>query len=198
MNHTVRDRKRRLTGVLAAVLFTALTVSVPEVVTLAAGKEITSSTMMQVLSKVNVRREPNTSAEVLGQLESGEKIFAVELTQEGWYQVAYNGETGYVRIFWKCTQGEKIGTNPWERMSCPSHSLIFLSVRRGSQKRQKALLLVRIHNTKMKVNLPPVRERNQTPPKILLLIREHSRKHQKMDLPLRIQIKSINPVFPMS
>ena len=98
MNHTVRDRKRRLTGVLAAVLFTALTVSVPEVVTLAAGKEITSSTMMQVLSKVNVRREPNTSAEVLGQLESGEKIFAVELTQEGWYQVAYNGETGYVRI----------------------------------------------------------------------------------------------------
>lgn len=98
MNHTVRDRKRRLTGVLAAVLFTALTVSVPEVVTLAAGKEITSSTMMQVLSKVNVRREPNTSAEVLGQLESGEKIFAVELTQEGWYQVAYNGETGYVRM----------------------------------------------------------------------------------------------------
>ena len=98
MNHTVRDRKRRLTGVLAAVLFTALTVSVPEVVTLAAGKEITSSTMMQVLSKVNVRREPNTSAEVLGQLESGEKIFAGELTQEGWYQVAYNGETGYVRM----------------------------------------------------------------------------------------------------
>ena len=98
MNHTVRDRKRRLTGVLAAVLFTALTVSVPEVVTLAAGKEITSSTMMQVLSKVNVRREPNTSAEVLGQLESGEKIFAVELTQEGWYQVLFRNPDGQAAI----------------------------------------------------------------------------------------------------
>lgn len=58
---------------------------------------ITSPTMMSVVKKVNVRRGPDTSEEVLGQLEEGDFIFAVELTEEGWYRVVYGGETAYVR-----------------------------------------------------------------------------------------------------
>lgn len=59
--------------------------------------EIQAATMMEALDRVNVRVLPNTEAEVLGQLEQGDRLFAVELTEEGWYRVVYEGETGYVR-----------------------------------------------------------------------------------------------------
>ncbi len=97
MNHTVKDGKKIFAGVWTALLFVMLAVCMPEKRILAAGEGISSPAMMEALSKVNVRREPDTSAEVLGQLLAGERIFAVELTEEGWYRVAYNGETGYVR-----------------------------------------------------------------------------------------------------
>lgn len=60
-------------------------------------EELKTTTMMEVLKKVNVRAEPDTKAESLGQMEQGERLFAVELTQEGWYRVVYQGETGYIR-----------------------------------------------------------------------------------------------------
>lgn len=53
--------------------------------------------MMYALEKTNVRSGPGTEYEKLGQLEEGEKIFAVELLEEGWYRVVYNGETAYVK-----------------------------------------------------------------------------------------------------
>lgn len=59
--------------------------------------EIQAATMMEALDRVNVRVSPNTEAEVLGQLEQGDRLFAVELTEEGWYRVVFKGETGYVR-----------------------------------------------------------------------------------------------------
>lgn len=52
---------------------------------------------MQAVTKANVRKGPDVSAELLGKLEEGEKIFAVELTEEGWYRVVFQGETGYIR-----------------------------------------------------------------------------------------------------
>lgn len=61
------------------------------------GVEISATTMMYAVTKVNVRKEPNTSSGILGKLEPGDNIFAVELTDEGWYRVVYAGETGYVR-----------------------------------------------------------------------------------------------------
>ena len=97
MNRTVKDGKKIFAGVWTALLFVMLAVCMPEKRILAAGEGISSPAMMEALSKVNVRREPDTSAEVLGQLLAGERVFAVELTEEGWYRVAYNGETGYVR-----------------------------------------------------------------------------------------------------
>ncbi len=53
--------------------------------------------MMYALEKADVYSGPGTEYEVLGQMEEGEKIFAVELLEEGWYRVVYNGETAYVR-----------------------------------------------------------------------------------------------------
>lgn len=60
-------------------------------------KTLQAATMMEALDKVNVRVSPDTESDVLGQLEQGERLFAVELTEEGWYRVVYQGETGYVR-----------------------------------------------------------------------------------------------------
>ena len=99
MNRTVKDGKKIFAGVWTALLFVMLAVCMPEkrILAAGAGEGISSPAMMEALSKVNVRREPDTSAEVLGQLLAGERVFAVELTEEGWYRVAYNGETGYVR-----------------------------------------------------------------------------------------------------
>lgn len=61
------------------------------------GVEISVTTMMYAVDKADVRKEPNTSSEILGELEAGTNIFAVELTDEGWYRVVYAGETGYIR-----------------------------------------------------------------------------------------------------
>lgn len=63
----------------------------------ATGVEIPGTTMMYAVKNVNVRKEPNTSSGILGELEAGTNIFAVELTDEGWYRVVYGGETGYIR-----------------------------------------------------------------------------------------------------
>ncbi len=63
----------------------------------ATGVDISVTTMMYAVKKVNVRKEPNTSAEILGELEAGTNIFAVELTDDGWYRVVYAGEPGYIR-----------------------------------------------------------------------------------------------------
>lgn len=60
-------------------------------------EEIQAVTMMEAAERVNVRSEPDAKSKVLGKLEKGERIFAVELTEEGWYRVVYQGETAYVK-----------------------------------------------------------------------------------------------------
>lgn len=61
------------------------------------GESIDSTTLMYAVEKVNVRKGPGTDAEILGELAQGEMVFAVELLEEGWYRVVFDGETGYVR-----------------------------------------------------------------------------------------------------
>lgn len=63
----------------------------------ATGVEISGTTMMYAVRNVNVRSGPDTTTEILGELEAGTNIFAVELTDGGWYRVVYGGETGYIR-----------------------------------------------------------------------------------------------------
>lgn len=61
------------------------------------GVNITSTTLMYALDQVNVRDNPSTDGEILGELQAGDTIFAMELTEEGWYRVAYGDEKGYIR-----------------------------------------------------------------------------------------------------
>lgn len=63
--------------------------------TLAAGLD--GTTLMYALDKVNVRSGPGTDTDIIGELQQGETIFAVELTEEGWYRVVFEGEQGYIR-----------------------------------------------------------------------------------------------------
>lgn len=60
-------------------------------------EEIQEAVMMEVLETTDVLEAPDTGAKLLGQLEKGDRIFAVKLAEEDWYRVAYQGEAGYVR-----------------------------------------------------------------------------------------------------
>lgn len=62
----------------------------------AVGVEISTTTMMCTVKDVSVMKEPDAGSETLGELAAGTNIFAVELTDEGWYRVVYGGETGYI------------------------------------------------------------------------------------------------------
>lgn len=72
----------------------------------AGAQEAAGTTLMYALDTVNVRKGPGTETDVIGELEQGETIFAVELTPEGWYRVVYGGETGYVREDFLAVYGE--------------------------------------------------------------------------------------------
>lgn len=60
-------------------------------------EEIQAATMMEAQKEADVRSEPDMQSQSIGQMEQGEKIFAVELTEGGWYRVVYQGKTGYVK-----------------------------------------------------------------------------------------------------
>lgn len=103
-------KKIKIWGILFLITFIscffitemeALAAEVPEGETVqeepVTGVPIDSTTLMYAVEKVNVRRGPGTDADILGELAQGEMIFAVELLEEGWYRVVFDGETGYVR-----------------------------------------------------------------------------------------------------
>ncbi len=46
-------------------------------------------------ANLKVRTQPNTSAEVLGSIEKGTKVETYGL-KDGWYEIKYNGKTGYI------------------------------------------------------------------------------------------------------
>lgn len=89
---------------------------------------IQAATMMEALDQANVRTAPDTGADILGQLEQGDKLFAVELTEEGWYRVVYEGETGYVRgDFLKIYSTEDWDTTEDVNAAGPSDEVIDVS-----------------------------------------------------------------------
>lgn len=59
--------------------------------------ELQAAVMMEVLEKTDVFEEPDTGAQVLGQLEKGDRTFAVELEEGGWYRVVFQGVSGYIK-----------------------------------------------------------------------------------------------------
>lgn len=46
-------------------------------------------------TKLNVRREPNTSAEIMGELLQGEAV-VIYATEGSWYRIDYEGDVGYI------------------------------------------------------------------------------------------------------
>jgi uncharacterized protein YgiM (DUF1202 family) len=44
---------------------------------------------------VNVRKEPNTSSKIIGKVKKGETFTEMD-ELDGWFEISYNGETGYV------------------------------------------------------------------------------------------------------
>ena len=54
-------------------------------------------TYIQVTSRsnLNLRKEPNTTSQVLTSLPNGTKVEVIEEV-DGWYKVSYKGHTGYV------------------------------------------------------------------------------------------------------
>lgn len=62
----------------------------------ASGGEVTSATLMYAAEGADILREPDASAQVMGRLEAGDRVLAMELTGDGWYRVLWDGETGYV------------------------------------------------------------------------------------------------------
>lgn len=103
-------RKGPLAGKFAAIMALAFMMAALPLIQAQAGQReygsrgkadsqgITSLTMMYAMEKARVWEEPDTSSRPVGWLEEGERIFAVELTGEGWYRVVLDGETGYI---WK-------------------------------------------------------------------------------------------------
>lgn len=104
--------KRWLAVLLAAVLLvTALTAcSLPfgqeeetEDTTTTTTEEPTTTTTTQAYpvcyvtaTKLNVRREPNTDGELLGQLVYGAAVEILDTTTDGWCRIDYNGVPAYI------------------------------------------------------------------------------------------------------
>ncbi len=53
--------------------------------------------VVQATTEVNVRPEPNTDRPEYGRLQLGEYVPMVRLLENGWYEVIYNGQLGYVK-----------------------------------------------------------------------------------------------------
>ncbi len=48
-------------------------------------------------SGVRIRKEPNTDAEIITTLYTGEKLELIESMTSGWSKIKYKGEFGYVK-----------------------------------------------------------------------------------------------------
>ena len=62
----------------------------------AGGLSAGSATVVNAASGVRVRSQPNTSSEILATLTNGASVQVVQSAGNGWYQISYEGLTGYV------------------------------------------------------------------------------------------------------
>ncbi len=58
-------------------------------------------------NKVNFRTGPSTSSDVIEKLSEGVEVELVS-TENGWCQIIYNGQTGYVSADYVCVDGEAV------------------------------------------------------------------------------------------
>ena len=60
------------------------------------GEELASAIAVANTDGLNVREEPNTDAEIITQIASGEQLDIIEIMDEGWIKVDLDGEEVYV------------------------------------------------------------------------------------------------------
>ena len=58
--------------------------------------ESEQSGTLTVVSDANIRSGPGTSYDKIGEAKAGTTLTMTGHTSSNWYQVSYNGETGYV------------------------------------------------------------------------------------------------------
>ncbi|MFR5265218.1 SH3 domain-containing protein, partial [Clostridium sp.] len=51
--------------------------------------------VVNISTKLNIRRSPSTSSSIVGTLSNNTKVIILEKTN-GWYKISYNGTVGYV------------------------------------------------------------------------------------------------------
>jgi len=51
---------------------------------------------VEVVSKVNIRSGPGTGYSILGVADVGATLTVTGHTDSNWYEISYNGKTGYV------------------------------------------------------------------------------------------------------
>lgn len=78
-------------GLFAAAASAALIISAS-----AAGNTNLNGGTVTAQSSLNLRAEASTSSELLGSATSGSKLIVVSDTGDGWYEVNYNGKSGYM------------------------------------------------------------------------------------------------------
>lgn len=57
--------------------------------------EISESVYVKTTTRIKLRVEPNTECETLDRINGGTKLLVLD-TLDGWYQVSYNGQIGYI------------------------------------------------------------------------------------------------------
>ncbi len=73
-------------------------------------------------SALNVRREPNTDAEVLSRVKKGQSL-GVLASDESWARVRLDGgETGWVAVRFVAREGEKTASKKKAKKGCPADS----------------------------------------------------------------------------
>lgn len=87
-------RMMRATLVLAVTLFVA--VGYPISARANAEGEITVSQIMTAMQDIDAKAEPDSNAETIFSYEAGASVLVSGETENGWYIVFYQGETGYI------------------------------------------------------------------------------------------------------
>lgn len=87
-----------LKGLLSLlVIFTGLSIAVPVRAEGTKNEAVQMERLMTAAQDAEMKRTPEEAGEVVTVFEAGSSVYVMGETASGWYQVSYQGNTGYVR-----------------------------------------------------------------------------------------------------
>ncbi len=87
-----------LKGLLSLlVIFTGLSIAVPVRAEGTKNEAVQMERLMTAAQDAEMKRTPEEAGEVVTVFEAGSSVYVMGETASGWYQVSYQGYTGYVR-----------------------------------------------------------------------------------------------------